>query len=149
MTSLSGSTGSRFLISWRSFQNIKNITDSGEIVNVIFGLFQFFSQKGKHSLDQISLYLFSWSKVSVKFGVWSNAFFVSWSNYFTCFQLIESFINVILSYFKLLINCQKRTYWFWHLIESSNNGVLGFSSTFDQVPKSVGSFWQLIECTVG
>jgi hypothetical protein len=26
--------------------------------------------QGKHSLDRISLDLFSWSKVSVKFGVW-------------------------------------------------------------------------------
>ena len=42
------------------------------------------------------------------------------------FQLIKSFINVILSYFKILINCQKRTDGFWQLIESSNNGFLGF-----------------------
>ncbi len=33
------------------------------------------------SLDWISLDLFTWSKVSVsvKFGIWSNAFFVTWS----------------------------------------------------------------------
>jgi hypothetical protein len=33
------------------------------------------------SLDRISLDLFTWSKVSVsvKFGIWSNAFFVTWS----------------------------------------------------------------------
>ena len=30
---------------------------------------------GNHSLDRISLDLFSWSKVSVKFGVWSKLFF--------------------------------------------------------------------------
>ena len=36
---------------------------------------------------------------------------------FEIFQLIESFINVILSYFKLSIKCQKRTYGFWQLIE--------------------------------
>ena len=29
---------------------------------------------GKWSLDRISLHLFSWSKVSVKLGVWSNSF---------------------------------------------------------------------------
>ena len=34
---------------------------------------------GSWSLDRISLDLFSWSKVSVKFGVWSNEFFVTWS----------------------------------------------------------------------
>ncbi len=37
---------------------------------------------------------------------------------FETFQLIESINNVILSYFKLLINCQKRTYGFWQLIET-------------------------------
>jgi hypothetical protein len=34
---------------------------------------------GKHSLDQISVDLFTWLKVSVKFGVWLNALFVTWS----------------------------------------------------------------------
>ena len=38
--------------------------------------------------------------------------------FFETFQLIESFNNVILSYFKLSINCQKRTYGFWQLIKS-------------------------------
>ncbi len=67
---------------------------------------------GKHSLDWISLDLFTWSKVSVKFGVWSNALFchlikifinelfyvLIWSNYFTCFHLIESSNNDILGF---------------------------------------------------
>ena len=74
------------------------------------------------SVDRISLVLFTWSKVSVKFGVWS----ILWS-----FHLIEGSNNVILSYFKLsimhlinrlkscqlietfindLIKCKKRTY---------------------------------------
>ena len=45
---------------------------------------------------------------------------------FETFQLIKSFINVILRYFKLSINWQKRTDRFWQLIESSNNGILSF-----------------------
>ncbi len=87
-------------------------------------------QKGdRGSVDKISLDLFSWSKVSVKFGVWSNAFFVTWSKvslifdkfwqliktFINYFHLIKSFINVILSYFKLLINCQNLLVVFWHL----------------------------------
>ena len=51
-------------------------------------------------------------------------------NHLTEFHLTESvdrnFNNVILSYFKLLIKCQKRTDGFWQLIKSSNNGILGF-----------------------
>ncbi len=73
---------------------------------------------GEWSLDQISLDIFSWSKVSLKFGIWLKLFFVSWSNFTWSFQLIKSFINVILSYFKLSINCQKITCKFWQLIET-------------------------------
>ncbi len=36
---------------------------------------------GKHSLDRISLDLFTWSKVSVKFGTWSKVAFFTWSNF--------------------------------------------------------------------
>ncbi len=85
---------------------------------------------------------------------------VSWSNYLTCFQLIDSsnngilgfkkdsincqnpsvlfcqlikiFIDVILSYFKISINCQNPSVLFWQLIKF-----------FDQL-KSVQNFSQLI-----
>ncbi len=67
-------------------------------------------------------------------------FFFTWSNFTWSFQLIKTFINVILSYFKLSINCQNLQVLFWQLIKSSNNGILGFLSTFDQLPKSMGSF---------
>jgi hypothetical protein len=104
---------------------------------------------GKHSLDRISLDLFSWSKFSVKFGVWSKLFFFTWSNFTWSFQLIESFFNVILSYFKLSINCQKRTYGFWQLIKSFLKPKIPLLelSINCQNPKVL--FWQLIECTVG
>ena len=42
-----------------------------------------------------------------------------------------------------MINCQKRTYGFWHLIESSNNGILGIIKTLDQVPKKNGRIFSL------
>ena len=96
---------------------------------------------GKHSLDRISLDLFTWSKVSVKFGVWSNALFVTWSKVllinflcshlielFLCFHLIESFINVIFELLKLSIKWKNLSVLFWHLIKSSNNGILGFKN---------------------
>ena len=118
-------------------------------------------QKGdRGSVDRISLDLFSWSKVSVKFGVWSNAFFVTWSKVSLIFdkfwQLIKTFINyfggffawsklLLMSYFKLLINCQNLQVIFWHLIESSNNGILGFLKLSMNCQKRTYGFWQLIK----
>ena len=67
---------------------------------------------GKQSLDQISLDLFTWSKVSVKFGVWSKLFFFTWSN-FT---------------------------WFFHLIKSSNNVILGFNNFWSSAKKEPTDF---------
>jgi hypothetical protein len=62
--------------------------------------------QGKHSLDRISLDLFSWSKVSVKFGVWSNALFVSWSKFLIINFYILSFdwiISHVFSWLKVLL----------------------------------------------
>ncbi len=50
---------------------------------------------GKHSLDQISLDLFTCSKVSVKFGVWLNALFVTWSKVLIMNFYILSFDRII------------------------------------------------------
>ncbi len=105
--------------------------------------------EGKHSVDQISLDLFSWSKVSVKFGVWSNALFVCWSKfliinfYILSFDQIISHVfswsKVLLMSFWVILNfwstAKNPSVLFWQLIKSSNNGILGFLSTFNQVPK--------------
>ena len=69
---------------------------------------------GKHSLDRISLDLFTWSKVSVKFGVWSKLFFS-----------LDQISLDLFTWSKVLIME------FWAF------------KTFDQVPKSVGSFLAL------
>jgi hypothetical protein len=51
--------------------------------------------KGKHSLDRISLDLFTRSKVSVKFGIWSNALFVTRSKVLIMNFYILSFDRII------------------------------------------------------
>ena len=50
-------------------------------------------KKDRGSFDLNSLDIFSWSKVSVKLGVWSKLFFflVSWSNFTWSFWLIKTF----------------------------------------------------------
>ena len=55
---------------------------------------------------------------------------ITWSNYLTCFQLIEISNNGILGFKKVLINCQKRTDGFWQLImavdQNFNNVILSY-----------------------
>ncbi len=108
---------------------------------------------GKHSLDQISLDLFTWSKVSVKFGIWSNALFVTRSKvlimnfYILSFDGIISHVftrsKVLLMSFWVIFNFQKRTEGFFHLIESLiklsikwqlfRRLIKGIIESFDQV----------------
>jgi hypothetical protein len=54
------------------------------------------------------------------------------TKFFETFQLIESFINGILGFKKVLINCQNLQVIFWHLIEiliMSFGVILNFRST--------------------
>ncbi len=109
----------------------------------------FKNRMGEWSLDQISLDIFSWSKFSVKLGVWLKLLFFyfgqliefhlifsvdrnflkaqntiirtfdqlpKFASYFLAVD--QNFNNVILSYFKLSIKCQKITCKFFHLIKS-------------------------------
>ncbi len=83
---------------------------------MFFAIWNMYYDRG--SLDRISLDRISWSKVSNNLDVWSKLCFITWSNFTWSNQLIESSNNGILGFLKFSINCQKRTYGFWHLIES-------------------------------
>ena len=50
------------------------------------------------------LCFFSWSKVLIM----KVSYFITWSNYFTCFQLIKSFINVIFAFKKFWSSAKKQ-----------------------------------------
>ena len=70
---------------------------------------------GEWSLDQISLDIFSWSKVCLNLGVWSKLLFF----YFG--QLIE---------FHLIFSVDRK-------LKITQNDII---RSFNQLPKSVGSF---------
>jgi hypothetical protein len=130
-------------------ENQKNKLYNNNLKQCIYGLENRSQKSDRGSVDQISLDLFSWSKFSVKFGIWSKLFFSldrisldlsSWSkvlimefwvilNFRSTAKICKFFFG---SWLKVLI----MVFWpFYQLsIKCQNPWVL---------------FWQLIECTVG
>ena len=106
---------------------------------------------GEWSLDRISLDIFSWSKFSVKLGVWLKLFFflVSWSNFTWSFQLMESSKNGILAIKKFQSSAKICKLFFGSWLKVLIMVFWAFYQLSIKCQNPWVLFWQLIKCTVG
>jgi hypothetical protein len=74
------------------------------VLHMLHLLCHLINNKGEWSLDQISLDIFSWSKVSVKLGVWSKLFSFLFLSVDQISLDLFSWLKVLLMSFWVILN---------------------------------------------